>query len=74
MTLQDFWVRIGMSTELPFNIEDVDYVDLQGFIKLKNDEHPWRVNIEMLPLPEDFQRELPSAYETLTGDFKPDAE
>ena len=53
MTREQLFGKLMYNLELPFKVEDVVQVD-GALITLKNDEHPYIIRIEKLPIESDF--------------------
>lgn len=55
MTRGEFFNKLLRHLPLPFDIDDVTELDGKtGMITVRNDEHPYIIKIEKLPIPSDF--------------------
>ncbi len=68
MTSARILSRLLRSIKLPFPIDDIEDIDVSsGLITLRNDEHPYIIRIEKLPIESDYKEEKQFFWRDLSG-------
>lgn len=68
MTRGEFFNKLLRHLPLPFDIDDVTELDGKtGMITVRNDEHPYKISIDKLPIQSDFEEEKEFFWKDRSG-------